>query len=211
MMTPSTIITGSSALAALKSFHPLIIEGMGAYDPRSPKTVASLLISKIKPRIQSQTKPVILITQGDPLSDSGISRITRLIADDLDIKRGLICLDSFIDSSHCLNADRYSTILELRYSELLEYVDIQKIEFSVDESLRVKNAKKIKVEGKELAEYYRNFALLQEVTKAATKNICGGDITIVHTQVKEEISEFSVTSFYEVGLSLDLYSEVDFV
>ena len=110
-----------------------------------------------------------------------------------------------------MNADRYSTILELRYSEILEYVNIQKVEFSVDESLRVKNAKKIKVEGKELAEYYRNFALLQEVTKAATKNICGGDITIAHTQGKEEISEFSVTSFYEVGLSLGLYSEVDFV
>ena len=51
--------------------------------------------------------------------------------------------------------------------------------------------------------YYRDFALLQEVTKAACNRICG-DLTVAHTSPK--ISPFSVTSFYQVGLDLSLIS-----
>jgi len=49
--------------------------------------------------------------------------------------------------------------------------------------------------------YYRDFARLQEVTKAACNSICG-EITVAHTSA--EISPYSVTSFYEVGLDLGL-------
>ena len=57
-------------------------------------------------------------------------------------------------------------------------------------------------EGKDpMQSYYRDFALLQEVTKAACNAICG-DLTVAHTSA--EISPFSVTSFYEVGLELGL-------
>ena len=58
------------------------------------------------------------------------------------------------------------------------------------------------LEGKSaLQSYYRDFALLQEVTKAACHMICG-DLTVAHTSA--EISPFSVTSFYQVGLELGL-------
>ena len=49
--------------------------------------------------------------------------------------------------------------------------------------------------------YYRDFALLQEVTKAACNRICR-EITVAHTSA--EISPYSVTSFYEVGVALGL-------
>ncbi|GMI44231.1 hypothetical protein TrCOL_g3482 [Triparma columacea] len=76
------------------------------------------------------------------------------------------------------------------------------------DEVRVKN--RLGRGDKELASYYKDFAMLQEVTKAASKTLTG-EITIAHTQLKEEISEFSVTSFYKVGLDLDLYKEEDFV
>ena len=57
-----------------------------------------------------------------------------------------------------------------------------------------------------MKEYFRHFALLQEVTKAACLQICG-EITIAHTA--NTISEFSVTSFYEVGLQLGLINQTD--
>ena len=60
----------------------------------------------------------------------------------------------------------------------------------------------VKIEGKEaLQSYYRNFALLQEVTKAACNVICGA-LTVAHTSA--EISPYSVTSFYKVGVALGL-------
>ena len=43
--------------------------------------------------------------------------------------------------------------------------------------------------------------MLQEVTKAACRAVCD-DVTVAHTA--HEISDFSVTSFYEVGIELGL-------
>ena len=50
--------------------------------------------------------------------------------------------------------------------------------------------------------------MLQETTKAACKQLCGG-ITIAHTS--REINQFSVTSFYQVGLALGLIDAADMV
>ena len=50
--------------------------------------------------------------------------------------------------------------------------------------------------------------MLQEVTKAACRNICGG-ITIIQTSA--EINPFSVSSFFEVGLDLGLIRADDIV
>ena len=52
-----------------------------------------------------------------------------------------------------------------------------------------------------LQSYYRDFALLQEATKGACTVICG-DLTVAHTSADSSAS--SVTSFYQVGLSLGL-------
>ncbi|GMH98565.1 hypothetical protein TrVE_jg8442 [Triparma verrucosa] len=211
--TAAAILTGSAAMTAFKGIHPLIIEGMGAYDPRDPSRVASRLASALKPRLDARidgTKPVLLITQGDPLAERGISAITRALATELNVQRGLVVLDPEVADYHTRDADRENTVLELKYSELLEYVDEERIEAAVDEALGRKNNDRLGRGEKELASYYKDFAMLQEVTKAASKTLTG-EITIAHTQLKEEISEFSVTSFYKVGLDLELYKEEDFV
>ena len=78
---------------------------------------------------------------------------------------------------------------------------ISSLERAVDSTLAEKNRQR-QIEGKAaLQSYYRDFALLQEVTKAASRALCG-EITVAHTSA--EISPFSVTSFYEVGLALGL-------
>jgi hypothetical protein len=75
------------------------------------------------------------------------------------------------------------------------------LEQAVDTALAEKDQQR-ESEGKApLQSYYRDFALLQEVTKAACNVICG-DLTVAHTSA--DISAFSVTSFYQVGLSLGL-------
>jgi hypothetical protein len=76
-----------------------------------------------------------------------------------------------------------------------------KLEQAVEVALANKNEQRER-EGKAvLQSYYRDFALLQEVTKAACNMICG-DLTVAHTSA--DISPFSVTSFYQIGLSLGL-------
>mgnify|MGYP003328033917 CR=1 FL=1 len=69
----------TSVIEELAQYHPLIIEGMGGYDPRDPEPVARQIVSKLRERWQLQplAKPVILITQGDPLEERGSSAITR--------------------------------------------------------------------------------------------------------------------------------------
>ena len=75
------------------------------------------------------------------------------------------------------------------------------LEQAIDAALAEKDQQR-ETEGKApLQSYYRDFALLQEVTKAACNAICG-ELTVAHTSA--EISPFSVTSFYEVGLELGL-------
>ena len=71
-----------------------------------------------------------------------------------------------------------------------------------------KNDRRKQVGKEPLASYYKNYALLQEVTKSAMK-IVSGDLTLAHTI--EEITEFSVTSFYSVGIDLGLVHEEDVV
>jgi hypothetical protein len=56
--------------------------------------------------------------------------------------------------------------------------------------------------------YYKDYVLLQEVTKSAMK-IVAGDLTLAHTI--EEITEFSVTSFYSVGIDFGLVHEENVV
>ena len=193
----------------LAQYHPLIIEGMGGYDPRDPEPIARQITFQLRERWQAQppTKPVILLTQGDPIEERGISAITRHLADKLGVPRAMVFLDPDIADYHKPNADHQGVILEISYSALVSLLEgehagvISTLEQAIDTALAEKDQQR-ETEGKApLQSYYRDFAMLQEVTKAACNVICG-DLTVAHTSA--EISPFSVTSFYELGLALGL-------
>lgn len=203
-------------IKSLKSFHPLIIEGMGGYDKREPEVVSAYILEclrrywlKFPPK-----KPILLVTQGDPYKERGISAITRLVSDELDIPRALIFLDPDIADYHQPRADRYKLIFEIPYSSMSQWLEakspdiVPKISKQVEALLSEKNALRLHEQKNILPQYFHDFAVLQEVTKVACKQICG-EVTIAHTS--HEISPFSVTSFFEVGLKLELISEADMV
>ena len=199
----------TSPVDVLAQYHPLIIEGMGGYDPRDPKPIARQIACQLRERWQalSPTQPVILLTQGDPIEERGISAITRHVADELGVPRAMVFLDPDIADYHKPNADHHGVILEIPYSALTSLLERERagvmstLEQAIDAALAEKDQQR-ETEGKApLQGYYRDFALLQEVTKAACNVICG-DLTVAHTSA--DISAFSVTSFYQVGLSLGL-------
>lgn len=127
------------------------------------------------------------------------------------MKRCLITLDSEIDPTHSELADREGVKYELKYSLLssvLESSVLEKLEEAIDEKINVKNKKRQDLGKGNLADWYRTYALLQEASKTALKTI-SGEVTVAHAT--DEIQEFSVTSFYEVGRNLDLIDENDMV
>ena len=200
----------------LAQYHPLIIEGMGGYDPRDPEPIARQITFQLRERWQAQppTKPVMLLTQGDPIEERGISAITRHLADKLGVPRAMVFLDPDIADYHKPNADHQGVILEISYSALVSLLEgehagvISTLEQAIDTALAKKDQQR-ETEGKApLQSYYRDFAMLQEVTKAACNVICG-DLTVAHTSA--EISPFSVTSFYELGLALGLIDAAQIV
>ena len=200
----------------LAQYHPLIIEGMGGYDPRDPEPIARQIAYQLRERWQAQppTQPVILLTQGDPIEERGISAITRSVAAALQLPRAMVFLDPAIADYHRPNADHHGVILEISYSALVSLLEgehagvISTLEQAIDTALAEKDQQR-ETEGKApLQSYYRDFAMLQEVTKAACNVICG-DLTVAHTSA--EISPFSVTSFYELGLALGLIDAAQIV
>ena len=199
----------ASLIDALAEYHSLIIEGMGGYDPRDPEPVAKQITSQLRARWQADppTKPVILVTQGDPIEARGISAITRGVAAALELPRAMVFLDPAIADYHKPNADHHGVILEIPYSALTSFLDdarpgyVVKLQQAIDAALEAKNQQRKRKGKSPMQSYYRDFARLQEVTKAACNRICG-EITVAHTSA--EISAFSVTSFYEVGLDLGL-------
>ena len=196
--------------------HPLFVEGMGGYDTRDPKRVANGVVASVQAhwRLHPPSKPPLVIIQGDPLEPRGISAITPLVANQLGLKRGLIVLDEDIASYHAPNADRDNVVIEVPYSQLVAGLEEQRpgtislIETAVDTLLAEKNQSREHVNKPPLADYYRTFALLQEVSKATLAHFCN-ELTLVHTS--EEIAEFSVTSFYRVCLELGLLTPTDVV
>jgi len=194
-------------LKALSKFHPLFIEGMGLSDTRDANFVARQVVQGLESHFEKKRvldpnwddKPKILIMQGDPTAVCGVSAIIALVSEMLGIPRGLVVLDD-----HSINASRDNVVWETKYSDVLSSLPIEisnALEESVDAEITTKNDRRRLLGGNPLQSYSRDFAMLQEVTKAAAKLICG-DITVLHTQ--KEISEFSVTSFYSVGLDLKL-------
>ena len=154
------------------------------------------------------------------------------------ISRCLVSLDEFIDPDHERLADKEGVIFQLRYTQLsailkehklqqcsvkvdptimthsnpnTDTITLTSLTTAVDKALADKNAQNTLIGKPPLASYYRDYALLQEVTKAACKQLCGNTITIAHTMPQNEIRPTSVTSFYEVGLGIGLYTADDFV
>ena len=206
---PPTVTSKASPVESLAQHHPLIIEGMGGYDPRDPEPIALQLSSQLRSRWQANPppKPVILVTQGDPIEERGISAITRIVANELGIPRAMVFLDPAIADYHKPNADHHGVILEIPYSVLLSLLEgvqlgsVATLEEAIDAALAAKNKQRERGGKGPMQSYYRDFARLQEVTKAACNRICG-EITVAHTSA--DISPFSVTSFYEVGVALGL-------
>lgn len=215
------ILNGEDAIRRLEEYHPIVIEGMGYYDPRDPYVVSDNICATLQAHFASRkpNKPLLVFVQGDPLSERGISAITPLVAKCLtESQRGLVCLDPSIDPTHSQNADRDNILLEVRYSQLVHILSegngdgedgnsvsiLQSIEDAIDAILFQKNTERLAIGKPPLKDYFKQYALLQEVTKGALKHLCN-ELTIVHTS--SEINPFSVTSFYEVGLSLGLYDE----
>lgn len=216
-----------SIQTTLSKYHPLLIEGHSS-DTRDPSTVAKQITINLERswKERNVSKPIILITQGDPLTERGISAITRCVANNLGIKRCLVCLDGHIDPEHAILADRHDVLYELTYSQLVEilndksfdigtgtssdemHTNIAKLTEAIDNTIARKNATRKMLGQDPLAEWYKKYALLQEVTKSAFKRI-SGEVTVAHAT--DEIMEFSVTSFYEVGLELGLIEVQDMV
>lgn len=207
-MSP-TAPPNANPVESLAQYHPLIIEGMGGYDPRDPEPIALQMASQLRARWQADppTKPAILVTQGDPIEARGISAITRGVAAALELPRAMVFLDPAIADYHKPNADHHGVILEIPYSMLTSFLDgaqpgcIITLERAIDAALANKNEQRERAGKGPMQSYYRDFARLQEVAKAACKRICG-EITVA--QSSAEISPYSVTSFYEVGVALGL-------
>ena len=201
-------------IKAFKRYHPLFVEGMGGYDTRDPAVVADTVVASVRAHWKQHppSKPPLLIIQGDPLEPKGISAITPLVSNTLQLERGLIVLDEELADYHAPNADRNNVVLETRYSEAvifiqsLQSVSLVQIEGAVDALLEEKNQQRALLDKPPMADYCRIFALLQEVSKAAFVALCG-ELTLVHTS--REIGEFSVTSFVQVGLDLGLISHAN--
>lgn len=203
-------------LQVLSEHHPLVIEGMGSYDNRDPISIAGTIYDNLQKHWDNNPpqKPLILITQGDPYEERGVAAISRCLSDHLGISRVLVFLDPSIASYHFSNADRYKVIheipLSLLVSKLNEKEDsvIPSIRSLVDKLLQNKTDKRQDQGKQPLPEYYRDFAMLQELTKVACKVLCGA-LTVAHTSIN--INEYSVASFYHVGIELGIIDTSDIV
>ena len=85
---------------------------------------------------------------------------------------------------------------------------VTRITALIDRHIAEKNVTRNALEKPPLPDYFRDFALLQEVSKAACAYRCG-EITVAHTT--DDIAEFSVTHFYTVGLALGLIDPTNMV
>ena len=194
-------------LNRLSSFHPLIIEGAGGRDTRDPVEVAAGLANRLVEHWQERSirRPPLLITQGDPVEPRGIAAITPLVAARLEIPRALVCLDETIAPYHARDADRQGVIAEFRYSQFTAILEaacpgaVGALQAAVDGAIHDKNTRRQSQGKPPLRDYFRDFAMLQEVTKAGCRQFCG-EITVAHTDTS--VHEFSVTSFYTLGLAL---------
>ena len=203
-------------MESFRKYHPLFVEGMSGYDPRDPAPVATAVVAALRVHwdCYPPSKPVLLMIQGDPLTERGISAITPRVARALGVHRGLIVLDEEIADYHSPNADRDNVILEIWFSEVMSWLEnnspdtLARIETAIAALILEKNRDRATLGKPPLADYYRPFALLQEASKAAFAALCG-EITLAHTSAA--VVPSSVSSFYTVGVDLGLVDCRDIV
>ena len=196
-------LVGAAALSFLRGRQPVLVEGRAGGDPRCADEVAGALLQALRARRGDLPRPVV-VTQGDPAAERGVAALSRRVASALGAPRVVVTLDAHLDPEHHPNADREGAAAELWLSELealLEPRVVGELEAKVEELLARKDAVR-EAEGKApLRSYYRQYALLQEVTKAGVKALCGG-LTLCHSC---DPGRDTVTSFYEAGLAVGLY------
>jgi hypothetical protein len=126
--------------------------------------------------------PLLLIIQGDPYTPHGISAITRIVSNDLQIERCLICLNEDIDPNHALLADRDNVRYEIQYSSLLDILNdedndddvdsakssnnnqssvVNRLTNAIDDKIASMNVERNKLGMDKLDPWYRKYALLQ--------------------------------------------------
>ena len=199
-----------------KHFHPLFVEGMSGYDPRDPEPVAAEVVRVLREHwgTRPPSKPVLLMIQGDPLTERGISAITPRVAEALGVERGLIVLDEEFADYHSPNADRENVVREVLFSEVMTWLEsyspgtLLQVESAIAALIRAKNYDRTALGKPPLADYFPTFARLQEVSKIALHSLCG-EMTLVHTSA--ELVPSSVSSFYTVGIDLGLINPSDIV
>ena len=121
-MSPERITSWNSLESALKSYHPLFIEGpTEAMDQRCPSEVANILLESLSKHVEDHKihKPFLLISQGDPIADTGVSAIMDIVAERLNIQKCLVCLDEEMHPNHAKDTNRNQVKFECRYKMLL--------------------------------------------------------------------------------------------
>lgn len=213
-------LKGKSAIRKLlKTFHPLLIEGPGRSDNRDASEIAKTIIINLDQHFKEHniTKPILVITQGDtvdPGRNAGVASIARIVSEQFDATRLLVCLDEAMNPSHAKDADRRNVTYETRYSQMLEILKehdgklSDSLEDAIGRSCKEKDARRLRKLKRHISDGTQNYALLQEVTKAALK-ILSGAVTIAHTT--NDLDEFSVTNFYTIGIDLGLIDGNDIV
>ena len=171
------IVSGAEAIRCLSAYHPIFIEGPGR-DKRDAYHVANMLYERLSAHLaltanSARHEPIIII-QGDPYRDTGISAITRSVASRMGIGRCLICLDENIDAQHAMDADREAVVCELRYSDMTALLLpddsacapllFQSIDAAVRSGIVRRNQERAKCGQDPLADYYYDYAMLQEVS-----------------------------------------------
>ena len=202
-------------LEALRGMHPVFIEGAARSDTRDALIVGRNIARRLQLHWEKRPPPPgpkVIVIQGDPHTEHGISAITRVVSQHLGLPRCLITLDTNLDNTHSLNADRLGVTTELLYSSVaasLAPADLARLSSDIETALDSKRRER-EAGGRAMPSYFLKYALLQEASKAALQRACGR-ITLVHTMPASEIYPFSVTSFHQVGTASGLYDEADVV
>ena len=162
-----------SIQSTLSPYHPLLIEGHTS-DARDPADVASNIVANVRRswRERNVTKPPILVTQGDPPAERGISAISRIVGRELGVKRCLVCVDEDVDPEHARLADRRDVVYELRCSQLVDVLngdgdakgDVapgDRLARAIDERIASLNGRRKALGEDDLAGWCRQYALLQ--------------------------------------------------
>ena len=205
-----------AGLQALRGVHPVFIEGAARADTRDASVVGRNIAQQLRLHWERRPPPAgpkVIVIQGDPYTEQGISAITRVVSEELQLPRCLITLDEDLDPTHAPNADRRGVNTELSYSSVaasLVPADLDRLSSAIEAALGDKQRQREAAGGRAIPSYFLQYALLQEASKAALQRACGR-ITLAHTMKASEISPFSVTSFHSVGTASGLYHEADVV